>query len=363
MNDQFPKVEGLGILGESTGRSRAMKLGDLPMCQNLGLHDQASWSPEAEAYFEELKRQIAEATPQIAILVGYSHLHHQLAKYFKSLEMPVVLYEVTPQAASKGIPPSELGEVVNLAIGISVDGSELVREAKVPYFFIGSPHKDRVSRVAVSAESLGLDSKRKIVSLFPGGRREDLPKLFPLFWRLAQRLAQDASLQVVLSLADLAGREHELLVDGTAVLSLPEAAPERHNIQIMSGMNLELLSVSTFAITGIGAITIECGLMGLPFLPLTAAASASGPQAMLNQVLGRALVEEFSTSLPLDSLLDSALSLIRPGVQREKMLADLQAVARDLQGYAAENAVEYIGREVALWKQPASKKAKGPKTA
>jgi lipid A disaccharide synthetase len=167
-----------------------------------------------------------------------------------------------------------------------------------------------------------------------------------------------------MSLADLQGHESDLVVDGRAVLNLPEQDPERGGIRTLSGMNLELLSVSSLAITGVGAISIECGLMGLPFVPILPRKPAqTSPQVMLNQVLGRSLVPEYHAEQSEDELFEAASLLMTKGPVRDTMQRELETVARELQGYAAENAVEYIGREIALWKQATTKKAKGTKSA
>ena len=363
MNDQFPKVEGLGILGECTGRSRALKVGELAQCQTLGLHDKQERSPEAEAYLLELRRQIEEASPQIAILVGYSYLHHELAKFFKSVETPVVLIELTPQTATQGIDPKEISALIAVALGISVQGSPLIREAGIPYACIGSPHKDRVSRVTLKPESLGLDSHRPVVSIFPGGRGQDLEKVFPCFWDLAQRLAADPAFQVVLALTSQRDSETTLLIDGKPVTDMAPDAPELKGVRILRGIHLELLSLSQLAITGGGAVTVECALFGVPFMPLCADSAKSEQSfSMLNQIMGKVIVPEYQVGADREALYQTALSLIRPGVARDKMLGDMQGVARSLQGYAAENAVEYIGREIAQWKQ-STKKPKGTQTA
>jgi lipid A disaccharide synthetase len=365
MNDQFPKVECLGIFGEWTGRTRSTKLGDLSKCLSLGLHDKALFSDEAKTWFAELLQELEKSTPQLAILVGYSFLHHELAGFFKSQNIPVVLYEITPVGAIKGIDFASVGARLEIALGISLQGSELVQKSAVPYYYIGSPHKDRVDRVIVQAHSLALNPDQAILSIFPGGRVEGFQATLPVFQQLAESLSREQGLQVVLSVADQLIEDPSVKIfNQTLKEYMEKGAASPQCLRIMPGMHLELLSLSTAAISGCGAITIECGLFQVPLIPIFPASQASslGPYSMLNQILGKSLIPEYSSDTKTEQLIKVAKQLISPGTERDKMLKDLLEVKLSLQGFAADNAADYIGREIGQWKQ-GKRAAKGNKTA
>ena|GEM_PF-3043141 len=365
MNDQFPKVECLGIFGEWSGRTRSTKLGELAECLGLGLHDKAQFSEEAKTWLSDLLKELEKSTPQVAILVGYSFLHHELAGYFKAQNIPVVLYEITPVGAIKGIDFASVGARLEIALGISLQGSELVQKSAVPYFYIGSPHKDRVDRVIVEAHSLALKPDQAILSIFPGGRVEGFQATLPVFQQLAESLSREKGLQVVLSVADQLIEDPSVKIfNQTLKQYMEKGAASPHCLRIMPGMHLELLSLSTLAISGCGAITIECGLFQVPLIPIFPAALTqnNGPYSMLNQVLGKSLVPEYSSDTKTEELIEVAKKLISPGTERDKMLKDLLDVKLSLQGFAADNAADYIGREIGQWKQ-GKRAAKGNKTA
>jgi lipid A disaccharide synthetase len=364
MNDQFPKVECLGIFGEWSGRTRSTRLGDLLTCLNLGLHDKAQMSDEAKAFYTQLTQELEKSLPQVAILVGYSFLHHELAGFFKAQNIPVVLYEITPVGAIKGIDFASVGQRLELALGISPQGSELVQKSGVPYYYIGSPHKDRVDRVIVEAASLGLASDQPIVSIFPGGRVEGFQATFPVFQQLAEKLSQEKGIQVVLSVADQLIEDASIKIGKLTLKEHMEKGQGRKDgLRVMPGMHLELLSLSKLAITGCGAITMECGLFQLPVLPIyPSSAAQNGLRSLLNQTLGQSVVAEYGSDTPIEQLLAVAKKLISAGPERDKMIKDLLDVKLSLQGFAAENAADYIGREIGQWKQ-GKRAAKGNKTA
>jgi lipid A disaccharide synthetase len=364
MNDQFPKVECVGIFGEWSGRTRSSPLGDLQTCLRVGLHDKAEMSEAAKTFYTHLIQELEKNLPQVAILVGYSFLHHELAGFFKAQNVPVVLYEITPVGAIKGIDFATVGQRLDIALGISPMGSELVQKSGVPYYYIGSPHKDRVDRVIVEAPSLGLQPQLPIVSIFPGGRVEGFQATFPVFQQLAEKLSQDKGVQVVLSVADQLIEDASIKVGNMTLKQLMEQGKTRKDgLRVMPGMHLELLSLSTLAITGCGAITMECGLFQVPMMPIYSSSMLqNGWRSLLNQTVGKAVVNEYWSDTPADQLLAVAKKLISAGTERDKMLKDLLDVKLSLQGFAAENAADYIGREIGQWKQ-GKRAAKGNKTA
>lgn len=364
MNDQFPKVDCLGILGEWSGRTRSIKLGDLNSCLSLGLHDKASMTPEGLTFFQTLTQELEKLSPALAILVGYSFLHHELAGFFKSRNIPVVLYEITPASAIQGIDFAAVGQRVKIALGIALEGSELVQKSGVPYYHIGSPHKDRVDRVCVEAASLGLEAKQPIVSIFPGGRVEGFQATFPVFQKLAEGLSKDPGLQVVLSVADPLIDDPNIKIGSMTLKELmQQGTGQAQKLRVMRGMHLELLSLSMLAITGSGAITVECGLFQVPMIPVVPGRTPQNKySAMINQVLGKSVVTEYSSETPVADLLAVAKKLIKASPERNKMLKDLLEMKLSLRGFAADNAAEYIGREIGQWKQ-GKHGAKGNKTA
>ncbi len=365
MNDQFPKVECLGIFGEWSGRTRSTKLGDLQTCLNLGLHDKAQMSEDAKTFYTQLTQELEKSTPQVAILVGYSFLHHELAGFFKTQNVPVVLYEITPVGAIKGIDFATVGQRLEIALGISPQGSELVQKSGVPYYYIGSPHKDRVDRVIVEPASLALIPNQPVVSIFPGGRVEGFQATFPVFQQLAEKLCKEKGVQVVLSVADQLIEDPSVKIGNKSLKEhMEQGKGKKEALRVMPGIHLELLSLSTLAITGCGAITMECGLFQVPVMPIypSGGTPQAGSRSLLNQTVGKTVVAEYGSDTPADQLLAVARKLISAGPERDKMLKDLLDVKLSLQGFAAENAADYIGREIGQWKQ-GKRAAKGNKTA
>ena len=80
---------------------------------------------------------------------------------------------MTPSRGWEGVDLKELDEVVDHVLGMFPDCDDAFQGRSVPYQYIGSPHLDRVDRVAVSHKALGFDEERDLVSFFPGADPRD----------------------------------------------------------------------------------------------------------------------------------------------------------------------------------------------
>jgi lipid A disaccharide synthetase len=357
LHDQYPKVECSGILGEWGSRTRCTKLAGLETFTDLQDRPLAA---STLAMLDGLKKEINDSNPQVAIFVGYSYLHHELAGFCKSQGIPVLLYEITPVHASMGIDPLEIKDRVQFALAIHSQGSNLIRSAQLPYLYIGTPHKDKVDRIVVEAQSFKLSRDKPIVTLFPGNRPESFAAIFAVIQDLSKALLAETDWQLVLSLAEnLAPIESIQKAIDDFASSLPKGNEGR--FLLLQGMHLELLSLSKLAISGVGAITIECGLSQVPCLPIYVPNPEQGaPYSLLNQSLGKEVLREFSSTTPVSQLLKAAKDWVNPGAERDEIMTMLAEVKNSFAGYAADNAADYIGREVGKWKQY---RRKGTKTA
>lgn len=349
IHDLFPKVESHGILGEWSGRTRANKIAgfDLDRCLKLGLHDKKSMSQEALAARQWLFEHLDPLEFDLALLVGYSYLHHDLAAYFKARSIPVVLYEVTPVNALSELDFSSVAARVQVALGITPGASEFVQKTGIPFHYVGSPQKDRVDRVKLDARSLGLKGNHKVISLFPGRRPEEWQSTMAIFPDLVRELTAE-NVQIVLVLPDQLSSSQEE--------DLKKWQQPPHSIV---GMNLEVLAVSTVAVTGCGAITVECGILSVPCVPIYGKARDSKLKvhALLNQIAGKPILREFASDEGAKAIATVVESYLHEGKERQQLLAELQKISTELQGFSAERVASFISQQIAPWQQGSSRRS------
>lgn len=325
---------------------------------NLDELQQASQAAGLEEGLKFLKEALLLNPPQIAILVGYSALHHELAGFFEQNQIPVVLYEVTPQEALQGVNLEEAQKRIKIALSIHKAGSAFIRAAQIPFHYIGTPYRDRVAKVLVKATAFDFLVDKPLVTLFPGGYGDALNKMIPLFGQFASGILASNDCQIVVSLRE----ENDF--DAT-VSKMKQSLPPNAPVHFILGMHLELLSLSRLAICGSGAITIEAAILEKPFVPIfdvNSRADSDGFHSLVNQSLGRKLVEEYSDRTPLPEVLKNIQALLQDGPVRDAFIKNLGEAEQEFMGSAADNAADYIAGEVGLGRKK-SKAAAPPVSA
>lgn len=373
LREQFPKVEGFGVVGRAMARTRAASIATLEQCMTAGLHDSLPHDlkqlPQASAeVLAAIRGELDKSAPQVAILVGYSGFHDYLADYFKSRQIPVILYGMTPIDGWLQVSPNQLDQKIDLALGVFPRPDPFLKKSCVPYQYVGSPFRDRTDRVHITRQALGLRADGAIISFYPGTRLATFKKLFPLMEQAASRLRmQYQNLQLLLPLSSYVFEKAKSEIFQTLrIVKTPD--PRRFfydPFQVMHNMSLEVLSLSSIAVTGGGAATVECCLFDVPFVPVVplcedAVPSASG-SCLVNQIWDRPIVQELSETASVDQLVQRIQTLIDDSESRAALLKDFAEVRSSLQGFAAENAAGIIGNDIAQWN--IKKKTRDPRPA
>ncbi|MES2744183.1 MAG: hypothetical protein V4655_02105 [Bdellovibrionota bacterium] len=336
--DQFPKTEIVGVVGNWTSKTRVMALAELDNMQD------AVKALGFDEGLNPLKESLTENLPLFAVLVGYSAIHHDLAGYFKDNEIPVILYEVTPQQGLQGIDMSEVPGRIKTALSIHKSGSTFLRASKIPFQYIGTPFRDRISKVLVKISDFDFLNDKPLISLFPGGYGEVLDKMLPRFGEFAEGILKTHDCQIVVSLRE--ERDFDSLV-----AKMKSTLPLTSKVKFVLGMHLELLSLSRLAITGVGAITMEAAIAGVPTIAVydkTDVADEAGYHCLVNQSLGQPLFLEFPNSQAMPGLLQSITQLIQDSPERADMLQKLSKIQSEFQGSATDNAADIIIHEAGL---------------
>ncbi len=336
--DQFPKTEFIGVLGRYTSKTRAEALVALD-----NFVDAAKALGPEEA-IKPLILSLEENLPQLAIFFGYSKTHHELAGFFKSREVPVILYEVTPGQALQGLAHSEAHDRIKTALSIHKSGSAFLRAAAIPFQYIGTPYRDRISKVIVKKEDFDFLDQRPLISLFPGGYGEVLEKMLARFGGFAESLLKTHDCQIVVSL-----REEENFDKLVAIMKA--GISDLSRVRFVVGMHLELLSLSRLAISGSGAITIEAAISGIPSVTIYDQGEApdeSGFYSLVNQSLGQKLYPEFPSDSSIKPLADTASKLYRDTPERKTLIQKLSEAQGEFMGSATDNAADFIIQEAGL---------------
>src|SRR5947209_19535825 len=137
----------------------------------------------------------------LVILVDYPGYHLRVAAEAAAAGIPV-LYYIAPQMWAWG--PGrvrKLAAVKRLAVILPFE-EQFFRERGVAATVVGAPLRDRppLPPRAETRTAVGLDPGRPVLGLFPGSRRQEVVRLWPVFRDAAERvLAERPDAQVVVA--------------------------------------------------------------------------------------------------------------------------------------------------------------------
>jgi lipid-A-disaccharide synthase len=241
-----------------------------------------------------LKREAQSRGARLAILVDSPGTHLGVARRMKQIHVPVG-YFIGPQIWAWR--PGRVRVVKRLVKRMAVIfpfEEQIYRDAGVPVDFVGHPLVDTVratmSRVEFATRH-GLDPSRRIVTILPGSRPNEIAQNYGRVVAACERLAQPGNVQFVHAAA------HGL----TEEFFLQHALP-RVKITRVEGETYDALAAADCAIVASGTATVEAALLGTPMVviyrvaPVTAAILRHMIRTpfigMVNLIGGRRVVPE-----------------------------------------------------------------------
>ena len=290
-----------------------------------------------------IEARLKRGDVKLVVLVDYPGFHLRVANVAKRLGVPV-LYYIAPQlwAWHESRVEQMARNVARLAVILPFEES-FFNERGVKTAYVGHPLLDRPPAApdrAAAKVALGLDPARPVLGLFPGSRRQEAARLWPVF-REAGRLvrAQRPDVQVILAAA--------------SGVSYPRA----EGVRIVQDRPGECFLAADAALSKSGTTTLEAALAGTPQViayrmnPLSfllARRLVRVPHiGLANQVAGRRFAPEMVQGEAKPAKLAAALlPLLDDSPERRAQLDGIAEVRRKLGGPGAARRAAEIAREM-----------------
>jgi lipid-A-disaccharide synthase len=318
--------------------------------------------PKIYGEFRKLVRAIGERKPDAAVLIDSPAFHFKVARELKRRGIPAIYY-VAPQLwAWRSGRVRLVRRYFKKALVIFPFEEQWYRERGVRAEFVGHPLADleppKVSREEF-AQTHNLNPRKTWIALLPGSRFREI----------------DSNLPVILSAADLMGRENQYVVPLP-----PEMARElKESLEIGAAgiRDRSMKGLPTFSLThdaraalyytraavvASGTATVEAAMMGTPMVvvyrvsPLTWALGRPLVHvknfAMVNLIAGEQVVPELiQANFTAENVAAKLREILPDGPVREKMKDDLARVRTRLKSgsdsrSAADRAADVVLRSL-----------------
>ena len=246
---------------------------------------------------KKMTSMIETRRPHLAILIDYPGFNLRLAKKVKNLGIPVVYY-ISPQVwAWGGNRVKRMQNLIDQMVVIFPFEKEIYERFNIDCEFVGHPLLE-VTRPILPLEDFqkkfGIRKNDVVVGLLPGSRWQEVEKILPIMFESSELLkTRIKNLKVLLGLAPTIKKEkmEDLLTQAG------------FGAKIVQNLAYDLMKHADLLLITSGSATLECAILGTPFLVLyktslwtylLAKSLISIPNiALANVVAGKRIVPEF----------------------------------------------------------------------
>ena len=315
----------------------------------VGLWEVAKNYGYFRAQFQETLREIERSRPAAVVFIDYPGFNLRLARALrKKAHRPRLIYYISPQvwAWNRGR-IKQMARWLDLMLCIFPFEAELYNKSGLRTIFVGHPMHERL-------EPLRRETERQsdLVALFPGSRRREIRKIFPVMLETAQELRRSRPrlrFEVAAASPDLA-RE----IEG----QLQCWPNERPFFDVKAGSAAETMQRAQAGIVASGSATLEAAYFRLPFVLIYKVAWLTYLAGRLvvkvdylgmpNVLANEAVVPEFIQHEARPRALAAAVArLLDDPSARAKMTARFDEIIGSLgEGGASERAAVAIAQEL-----------------
>jgi lipid-A-disaccharide synthase len=276
--------------------------------------------------FDRTVDEIRELKPEAVVLIDYPGFNLRLAAKLKAFPHPPrIFYYVSPQVWAwhrSRIP--KMARTVDLMMCIFPFEKELYEMSGLKTVFVGHPMLD-----SLAARRIDAPRDPRLVGLFPGSRKREVKKIFPVMLGAAMRM-QQASPELTFEAAPASEPMAERMYG--MLRKYPEL-----RCKITQGDSHGLMQRAGAGMVASGTATMEAAYFRLPFAIIYRTAWLTfflGRKlvhvpflGMANILAGREIVREFlQEEARPDLISDYMMHLLRDDAERGRLVAQLGEV-------------------------------------
>ncbi|WP_297794113.1 lipid-A-disaccharide synthase [uncultured Eudoraea sp.] len=282
------------------------------------------------------KKDIESYNPDVIIFIDYSGFNLRIASWARKNGYRTNYY-ISPQiwASREGRIKNIKRDIDAMYVILPFEKEFYEKKHNYPVHFVGHPLIDAIDQIAFSPEeefrnAHSLDSKKPIIALLPGSRKQEVQQMLDQMLRLIPLFS-----------------EYQFVIAGAPSLDLDFYAPflKNYPVKLIPNKTYELLSHSYAALVTSGTATLETALLKVPQVVCYKGNWISYQIAkriitldyisLVNLIMGKEVVKELIQGDLTTKNLKKELSKILDGPAREAQLKAYQELEIKLGGKGA----------------------------
>jgi lipid-A-disaccharide synthase len=373
LRERLPKLTAAGVVGAAMRHAGVAELATIDDFSVMGVSDVARKLADLRMLETRLLAWVDRMRPKFAVLVDNPGFHLRFAEQLKMRGVTVFQY-VAPKIWAWGAGRAEaIRASYDAVLGILPFEESFFRKSGIDYVYVGSPLKDRVDKVIVRREVLGLPRGVPVIACLPGSRPAEinlnLPTIAAVRDFVARELGQaefivpvapNLAVEAFTSALGQSAADAQFVPAGQSGLTMD--CWRVRGLTLVPGMSLETMAVADAAIVVSGTATLECALLGTPLVVVyrmtdltyrIAQRAVKLPYvSLVNLLAGRSLVREFIQEFSIQEVAQELVSLLRDDVRRKAMREAFEDLRDDLKGKAADTAAVVIATRTGEMRAP-----------
>lgn len=354
----LPDITPYGIVGETMLKAGVSPLANISELSVMGVLEVAKRVVDIRMLEQRILSWVDRTNPSFAVLVDFPGFHFRIAEQLHLRQIPVYQY-VAPKVWAWGKSRvSQLRDNFAGVLGVLPFEEEFFLQNGVHYTYVGSPHFDRMSKIAVKPEDLGFPAGRKVIAFLPGSRMSELKGILPVMERIRREIIrQEPDTICVIPLASgLNWDDVSPLLGGSVSTIKKSFGWEAAGFHWLNGCSLELMKVANSVVVASGTATLECALAGTPMSVVYVMNDLSFAIAkrvvdlkwvsLVNLLMNQEVVKEHIQIIDPVVVADEVLALSVDSVARRKMLQHFEDLTSKLRPGASETAAQWIANDI-----------------
>ena len=326
MKKRSPDIRLVGLGGDKMYKEGLEILYHIDQLSIMGFSEIIKHLPFFIKALQATKENITSIKPDRIILIDYPGFNLRLAKKCSSLSIPIS-YFILPQLwAWKENRIRFFQKYIDQSLSIFPFEQSWFEKRGVFANYVGHPFTEAISpKLSKTAfyKKHGIGKKKKILTLIPGSRQQEVDKMWSVYYRTAIKIQESNNIAIVVA-------------KGGGV-----SLPDTQGFHIEEKDTYGAMIYATAAITTSGTAALECAVLDTPQVVCYKLSKTSGLIAKLmnrapfismpNLIAEKEVVSEFvQKEANANNIIKAIMPLLSDTIERKNMLQDFEEIRRSL---------------------------------